>query len=246
MLINRKYLFLLANFIMFAATIMSETDLFWGGVAIKIKYLYILYCLIDIIQYRKNECGSNLIILFTILTAYVLLWRFVFVNPDMWEYISAHTLIMICYLLLLIPTTQEVLHYQCVEEYTITSCAAIIVALSIQIVTHRQDLILNPVFAVYSFLAHDVMRSSFGFLHANYVGNMCFLVVSFMFIFYMEFSDNPLLHSRSKMTVLLLAGIIFMVLFSSSSRTAFISIMIFVLGTSAVRNLGRSALQQNQ
>ena len=62
MLINRKYLFLLANFIMFAATIMSETDLFWGGVTIKIKYLYILYCLIDIIQYRKNNCGSNLII----------------------------------------------------------------------------------------------------------------------------------------------------------------------------------------
>ena len=239
MLINRKYMFLIVNFIMFAATIMSESDLFWGGITIKFKYLYILYCLIDIIQYRKNNCGPNLIVLFSILTAYVLLWRFVFVNYAMWEYISAHTMIMIIYLMMLIPTTQEVLHYQCIEGYAISSCAAIIVALSIQVVTHMHDLILNPAFAVYSFLAHDVMRSSFGFLHANYVGNMCFLIVSFLFMFYMEFSDNPLLHSRSKMIALLITVICFMILFSSSSRTAFISIGIFVTGTSIVKFVGK-------
>ncbi len=239
MLINRKYLFLLANFIMFVATIMSETDLFWGGVGVKIKYLFILYCLIDIMQYRKNNFGSNLIMVFLIFAAYILLWRYVFINPDMMEYISSHTMIMLYFLMLLITSTQEVLHYQCVEEYTITSCAAIIATLSIQVITHRYDLILNPAFAIYSFLAHDVMRSSFGFLHANYVGNMCFIMLSILFIFYLEFSDNPLLHSRSKIIILLLACVIFMILLSSSSRTAFISIGIFVFGTSLVKIIGR-------
>ena len=239
MLINRKYMFLLVNFIMLAGMLLSETDFFLAGVGTKIKYLFILYCLIDIMQYRENNCGTNLIILFLILIAYVLLWRYVFVNPNMVEYISNHTLIMIYFLLLLIPSTQEVLHYQCVGEYTITSCAAIIAALFIQVITHLNELSLNPVFAVYSFLSHDVMRSSFGFLHANGIGNMCFLIVSFLFLFYLEFSDNPLLHSRSKMFILLFDCIIFMILFSASSRTAFISIVIFLMVASGIRIMNK-------
>ena len=231
MLIKRKYLFLLVNFIMLIGMMLSETDFFLAGVGTKIKYLFVLYCIVDILQYRKNNCGSNLINLFLALIVYVLLWRYVFVNPDMKEYISDHTLIMIYYLLMLIFSVQEVLHYQCIREYTITSCTAILAALFIQVITHMHELSLNPVFAVYSFLAHDVMRSSFGFLHANGVGNMCFLIISFLFVFYIEFSDNSLLHSRSKISILLLGCIILMVLFSASSRTAFISIVIFALGT---------------
>lgn len=224
---------------MLAGMLLSETDFFLAEVGTKTKYLFILFCLIDIMQYRKNNCGKNLIVLFLILTAYVLLWRYVFVNPDMKEYISEHALIMLFYLLILIPSVQEVIHYQCIREYTITSCAAVIAALFIQVITHRYELSLNPVFAVYSFIAHDVMRSSFGFLHANYVGNMCFLAISFLLVFYLEFSDNPLLHSRSKMLAFLLACIILMILFSASSRTAFISIAIFVLGTCGVRIMGK-------
>ena len=167
-------MFLLVNFIMLAGIMLSETDFFLAGVGTKIKYLFMLYCLIDIMRYRKNNCSSNLMILFLTLIAYVLLWRYVFVNPDMREYISAHTLIMMYYLLILILSVQEVLHYQCVEEYTITSCAAIIAALFIQVITHRNELILNPVFAVYSFVTHNIMRSGFGFSHANFVGCMCF------------------------------------------------------------------------
>ena len=83
MLINRKYMFLLVNFIMLVGIMLSETDFFFFCVGTKIKYLFMLYCLIDILQYRKNNCGLNLIVLFFTLIAYVLLWRFVFVNPDM-------------------------------------------------------------------------------------------------------------------------------------------------------------------
>lgn len=245
MLINRKYMFLLINFIMLSGMMLSETDFFLAGVGTKIKYLFMLYCLLDVMQYRKNNCGRNLIILFAVLIAYVLLWRYVFVNPDMMEYISNHTMIMIYYLLLLIPSTQEVLHYQCVEEYTITSCAAIISVLFIQVITHMHELSLNPIFAVYSFLAHDVMRSNFGFLHANFVGNMCFLIISGLFVFFIEFSNNPLLHSRSKMVVLFLACIAFMILFSTSSRTAFISIVIFVMGSLGVRIMEKVRFTEN-
>ena len=232
-------MFLLINFIMLAGMMLSETDFFLAGVGTKIKYLFMLYCLIDIMWYRESNCGSNLIILFLILIAYVLLWRYVFVNPDMVEYISGHTMIMLYYLLLLIPSTQEVLHYQCVEEYMVTSCAAIIAALFLQVITHRSELILNPVFAVYSFMAHDVMRSDFGFLHANYVGCMCFLIISSLTLIYIEFSDNPLLYSRSKIMISLLGCIIFVILFSSSSRTAFISFVIFALGTCGIRIMGK-------
>lgn len=238
-------MFLLVNFIMLAGMILSDTDFILAGIGAKVKYLFMLYCIIDIIQYRKNNCGSNLIVLFTILIAYVLLWRYVFVNHDMADYISSHTMIMIYYLLMLIPSIQEVLHYQCIREYSITSCAAIAVALFIQVLTHLYELSFNPLFAVYSFLAHDVMRSSFGFLHANFVGNVCFVIISFLIIFYMEFSDNSLQHSRSKIIVLFFGCIIFMILFSASSRTAFISIVIFLLGTCGVRMMEKIRFTEN-
>ena len=235
MLINRKYMFLLVNFIMLTGMILSGTDFFLAGSAAKIKYLFMLYCLIDILQYRENNLSSNLVALFLILIVYILLWRYVFVNPNMAGYISNHTLIMLYYLFLLIPSVQEVLHYHCIREYTMTSCIAIIIALLIQVITHSDEWILNPVFAVRSFLAHNLVRSSFGFLHPNYVGNICFLIVTLLFIVYLEFSDNPLFFSRSKLLIMLLVCICFMILLTTSSRTAIISIVIFIFGASIVR-----------
>ena len=239
MQINRKYLFLLVNFIMLTGMILSGTDFFLAGTAAKVKYLFMLYCLIDILQYRKNSLSLNLGILFLILTMYVLLWRYVFVNPDMNTYISDHTSIMIYYLLLLIPSAQEVLHYRCIREYTITSCAALSLTLFIQVITHSNEWILNPVFAVRSFIGHNIIRSNFGFLHPNYVGNMCFLVISLLFIIYLEFSDNPLFYSRSKLLIVLLGCITFMVLLTTSSRTAFFSIVFFLLGAGILRRTGK-------
>ena len=228
-------MFLLVNFIMLTGMILSGTDFFLAGAAAKIKYLFMLYCLIDFLQYRKSNLSLNLVVLFLILITYVLLWRYVFVNPNMAGYISDHTMIMIYYLFLLIPSVQEVLHYQCIREYTVTSCVAITIALFIQVLTHSNEWILNPVFAVRSFLAHDIVRSSFGFLHPNYVGNMCFLIVSLFFIIFLEFSDNPVLHSRSKLLIILIVCLSFWILLTTSSRTAFISIFIFALGVIITR-----------
>ena len=131
MLINRKNMFLLVNFIMLTGMILSGTDFFLAGAAAKIKYLFMLYCLIDFLQYRKSNLSLNLVVLFLILITYVLLWRYVFVNPNMAGYISDHTMIMIYYLFLLIPSVQEVLHYHCISEYTVTSCFVIFIVLFI-------------------------------------------------------------------------------------------------------------------
>lgn len=231
-------MFLLVNFIMLTGMILSGTDFFLADMAAKTKYLFMLYCLVDFLQYKQINLSMNLIILFLILILYVLLWRYIFVNPNMALYISVHTSIMLYYLLLLIPSAQEVIHYQCIREYTITSCAAIIISMFVQVVTHSDEWILNPVFAFRSFMAHDLVRSSFGFLHANYVGNMCFLIVTLLFIIYLEFSDNPLLYSRSKLIIVLLVGLACMLLLTTSSRTAVISIALFVLGASFVRIAG--------
>ena len=220
---------------MLTGMMLSETDFFLAGEMAKVKYLFMLYCLIDILQYRKSSLSLNLVVLFLILIMYVLLWRYVFVNPDMAIYISDHTLIMIYYLLLLIPSVQEALHYRCIKGYTITSCAAIIITLFIQVMTHSDEWVLNPVFAVRSFIAHNLVRSSFGFLHPNGVGNMCFIILILLFTIYFEFSDNPLFYSRSKLLIVLLGCITFMVLLATSSRTAFISIVIFLLGASITR-----------
>ena len=228
-------MFLLVNFIMLTGMILSGTDFFLAGMGAKVKYLFMLYCLIDILQYRKIRLGLNLVVLFLILIVYVVLWRYVFVNIDMADFISAHTSIMVYFLLLLILSVQEVLHYQCIRAYTITSCAAIIISLLLQVITHSDEWVLNPIFAVRSFINHELVRSSFGFLHPNYVGNMCFLIVSLLIIIFMEYSNNPLLYSKSKLLIMLLGCITIMILLVTSSRTAFISIVIFLLGAGFIR-----------
>ena len=89
---------------------------------------------------------------------------------------------MLIYLAVLIPCALEVIHYNCIEEYTISSGAALVLVLAIQVVNHRSEFIFNPIFAVRSFLSHEMVRSSFGFLDTNFVGNACFLVGCVLFM----------------------------------------------------------------
>ena len=86
MLISRKKMFLLVNFIMLTGIMLSETDFFLAGAGAKVKYLFMLYCLIDILQYRKSSLSLNLVVLFLILIMYFLLGRYVFVNTDICFY----------------------------------------------------------------------------------------------------------------------------------------------------------------
>ncbi len=231
MVISKKYAFLIINFLMVACSMFSVTDFPLAGLCTKFKYVYIAYCMVDVLSRRKRPCGRNLILIFGLLVFYVLAWGFVFRNPIVALYISAHAKIMLLYLAMLILGTLELIFYDCIEAFTATSGTAFLMVLGVQVLLHPQELILNPVFAFRSFLAHDLVRSGFGFLDTNFVGNTCFLIASSFLMVGIGYSGNAFLHSRSKMLLALLGLLVFFIALSTSSRTPMICFAMFAMGS---------------
>ena len=237
MIISKKYIFLFVNFMMIAGIMFSVTDFFLADFGTKFKYVFILYCLVDIISRKKRPCSWNLAFVFFLLIFYVLAWGFIFKNPIVATQIAEHRKTMLIYLAMLIPCAIEVIHYKCIEEYTVSSGVALTLVLIIQVVRHRDEFILNPVFALRSFLSHELVRSSFGFLDTNFVGNTCFLVISILFMVYIYHLGNPLFHSRIRIILVLMGVFIFYIILNTSSRTATICMIVFVGSAAVIRVL---------
>lgn len=235
MVISKKYVFLLINFVMMTGIMFSVTDFFLAGLGAKFKFVFILYCLVDIISHKERPCSRNLAVVFSLLFLYVLAWGFIFKNPIVAAQIAEHRKTMLLYLAMLIPCALEVIHYKCIEEYSLSSGAALVLVLLIQIASHSDEMIFNPVFAVRSFLAHEMVRSSFGFLDTNFVGNACFLVGCILFMVYIYHLDNPLFHSRIRILLVLIGLFIFYIILNTSSRTPTICLVAFVGSASVIR-----------
>lgn len=227
MVISKKYAFLLINFVMMTGIMFSVTDFFLAGLGAKFKYVFILYCMIDILSRKKRPCGRNLALIFSLLIFYVLAWGFIFRNPVVAVQIADHTKTMLIYLAMLIPCTLEVIHYKCIEEYTLSSGAALCLVLFIQVASHRSEMIFNPVFAIRSFLDHTLVRSSFGYLDTNFVGNSCFLILGIIITVYLFHLRNSLFHSRLRILLVLTGFIVFYIMLCTSSRTPMISMVVF-------------------
>ena len=237
MVISKKYVFLLINFVMMTGIMFSVTDSSLADYGTKFKYVFILYCLTDLVSHKKKPCSLNLAVLFSLLVFYVLAWGFVFKNPIVAAQIAAHRKTMLIYLAMLILCALEVIYYACVEEYTISSGAALFLVLVIQVVQHSDEMIFNPVFAVRSFLAHDLVRSSFGYLDTNFVGNSCFVVLCIVFMAYIYHLDNPVFHSRIRILLVMTGVIGFYIMLCTSSRTPMICLVAFAGGAAVIRLL---------
>ena len=235
MVISKKYVFLLVNFLMMTGIMFSVTDFFLADLGAKFKFVFILYCLVDILSHKERPCSRNLAVVFSLLFLYVVVWGFIFKNPIVAVEIAQHRKTMLLYLAMLIPCALEVIHYKCIEEYTLSSGAALILVLITQIASHRNEMIFNPVFAVRSFLAHEMVRSSFGFLDTNFVGNTCFLIGCILFMTYIYQLENPLFHSRIRILLVLVGLLILLVLLCTSSRTASICMAAFVGSAFVIR-----------
>ena len=222
MVISKKYAFLIINFMMMAGIMFSVTDSSLADYGTKFKYVFILYCLVDIISRKKRLCSLNLAIVFALLIFYVMAWGFVFKNPIVAVQIAGHRKTMLIYLAILIPCALEMIHYKCIEGYTLSSGAALALVLVVQVVRHRNEMIFNPVFAVRSFLSHELVRSSFGYLDTNFVGNTCFLVLCILFMVYILNPGNPLFHSRIRLLTVLTACVFLYIMLCTSSRTPMI------------------------
>lgn len=237
MVISKKYVFLLVNFLMITGTMFGVTDFFLAGFGNKFRYAFILYCLVDIISHKKRLCSWNLAVMFSLLTFFVLAWGFVFINPIVAVQTADHRMLMLIYLAMLIPSALEVIHYQCIIEYIISSGAAQVLVLVVQVVSHRNEMMFNPIFALRSFMSHEMVRASFGYMDTNFVGNSCFVVLCILFMVYIYHLENPLFHSRIRLMLVLLGIFTFYIILNTSSRTPTICLVAFAGGAAVIRFL---------
>ncbi len=237
MVIGKKYVFLLVNFMMMAGIMFSVTDSFLADYGTKFKYVFILFCLIDVLSHKNRPCSMNLAFLFSLLIFYVFVWGFIFTNSIVAAETAAHRKTMLIYLAMLIPCALEVIYYKCVAEYALSSGAALLLVLLVQVVSHRNEFIFNPVFAMRSFLAHDLVRSTFGYLDTNFVGNACFVILCILFVAYIFHLRNPLFHSRKRILLVLAGLVVFYIMLNTSSRTPMICLIAFAGGVAAIKVL---------
>lgn len=231
MAFTKKFVFLAINFVFVAWVMFSITDFPLGSLGIKFKYVFILFCFLDIVTRRQRVCRWNVLAVFGLLTLHTLLWRYVFINYTVLALTMEHTKTMLLYLIILFFSTVEVIYYDCVEEYTVTSGLALFLVLVVQALTHTNELLLNPVFAVKSFLSHEMVRASFGYMNTNFAGNSCFLVLCMFFMVFLYHSRNKLFNSRVKILIMLSTIFIMFIMLSLSSRTPMICTAGFVLGS---------------
>ena len=231
MAFTRKFAFLVINFVFMTWIMFSTTDFALGGMGAKFKYVFILFCLLDIVTRRKRVCRWNVLAVFGLLTLHTLAWRYLFVNYTVLAEIMEHTKTTLLYLIVFFSATVEVIYYDCVEEYTVTSGLALLIVLVVQALTHSNQLLLDPVFAVRSFLSHEMVRASFGYMNTNFAGNSCFIVLCILFMVYLYHSRNKLFNSRGKILIMLATIFIMFIMLSLSSRTPMICAAGFVFGS---------------
>ena len=90
MVISKKYVFLLVNFLMMTGIMFSVTDFFLADLGAKFKFVFILYCLVDILSHKERPCSRNLAVVFSLLFLYVVVWGFIFKNPIVAVEIAQH------------------------------------------------------------------------------------------------------------------------------------------------------------
>ena len=57
MVISKKYVFLLINFVMMTGIMFSVTDSSLADYGTKFKYVFILYCLTDLVSHKKSPAA---------------------------------------------------------------------------------------------------------------------------------------------------------------------------------------------
>lgn len=229
MIISRKHIFLCLNFLCFTGVLMGVTDLPINTMAPKFKMVLIVFCFVDMLLHRKNKWNGKVVLIAFVLSIFVLLWGKLFVNPIVIEETRNHCILFTYYLLLLFLSYAAINRYKCLREYIATSFFACVTVLLIQCIRYFDELVLNPIYIFQALLTNMRVRSSFGFLHTNYVGNICYVaIILSAFLFYGKSAKEIFL--RKKHWPIILADLMcYFMMISTSSRAAILALVVFTM-----------------
>lgn len=229
-LISRKYCFLAVNFLMVFCMLLSITDSPLAGTVTKVKFIFILYCLADIVLRRKKPANNIVLAIMFIFIFYTVVWGFILDNSHVRTWNAEHRTVMLMYLFMLFGGVYELIEYKCLDEYLITSGAALALVILVQVITHSSSLSLNPAAVLGGVSGSERMKNAFGFMHVNFAGNACFCALISLHYTKKEISANNLFHSRKKIVLLLSTCFLLYILLCTSCRTALIALGMYAGG----------------
>lgn len=230
MRILRKNAFLAINYIYIVGLLLSITNMRFGTIAGKFKFIFIIFCIYDLYSLHK-KINTKVIVLFCVLFGYVVLWSTVFVNPIVAGETKKHFIMSMIYLIILFLSCCEIDCYNCEHEYILCSYYACITVLLMQCISHSNELIKNPFYIFQAVFTNLRVRSSFGFMHTNYAGNVSFVALALSWILYQDYTFSEVWKSKRCMRWLIMDGFALLILISTSCRSAIIALFIFIAGT---------------
>ena len=123
--------------------LLSITDSPMAGAVTKVKFIFILYCLADIVLRRKKP-ANNIVLAIMFIFIFTVVWGFILDNSHVRTWNAEHRTVMLMYIFMLFGGVYELIEYKCLDEYLITSGAALALSVLSPGNAHSSSLSLNP------------------------------------------------------------------------------------------------------
>ena len=209
---------------------LSGTDNFHFGFLVHIRYIY----LVALVLYFFSACNGILpgrpFITLTILLIHTILFGRIFVNNTVKAITAKHHQEMMIYFLMISLTSFFVWSQDLFLDYLQWSFWTAAIVLLRAAVTHFSHFV-NPILFVHVFSSNHSYRSTFGFGHANFTGNICIFTLAYSIFILEELrkreSITNMLDNRYVRMILITDLLIGEMLLSTQSRTSIIAGIVF-------------------
>lgn len=222
--------------ILYIATIgfnmLSRTDNFHYGFLANIRYIYIVVQVLYLFSTCHGVIPGRPFIVMFFLLLHTVLFGLVYTNENVQSLIIVHFKEMIIYILIIFLTCYFVWSqdlFQDFMQWNFWTTAFVLLRAGI---THRSHFV-NPLYFIYVFSSTHSYRTTFGFGHANFTGNMCLFTLAYSVFFLEELRRKKhishMLRNNYVRLILFTDIILGEMLFSTQSRTSILAGVIFIV-----------------
>ena len=221
--------------ILYIATIgfnmLSRTDNFNVGPLFNIRYIYLLLLLLYFFSSFGGIVPGRPFIMMSFLMLHSVLFGFVYINSRVRALTYDHGKEMVIYILLITLTCYFVWSQDLFSDFMAWNYWTTAAILVIAGITHTSHFV-NPVLFVHVFSSNHSLRSTFGFGHANFTGNLCFFTLAYSVFLLEEIRREGnveyMLDDRYVRAIVIVDLLIGEIFLSTQSRTSVLAGLIFV------------------
>ena len=209
---------------------LSRTDNFNVGPLLNIRYIYLLMLLLYFFSSFGGVVPGRPFIMMSFLMVHSVLFGFIFINNNVKALTNDHGKEMIIYTLLITLTSYFVWSQGLFYDFMAWNFWTTAVILLRAGITHTSHFV-NPVLFVHAFSSNHSFRSTFGFGHANFTGNLCLFTIAYSIFLLEEIRREGriqyMLENRYVRAILITDILIGEILLSTQSRTSILAGILF-------------------